>query len=75
MVLQAGDKVTYTSFNKKEIGVVKSISDEDHVFVVYHCAGNWDRYQDYTAARTKVEDLVKGWSLLKKEEKTSHVDS
>jgi hypothetical protein len=61
MTLQPGDKVTYISFNKKEIGIVKSVPDEDHAFVVYHCAGNWEHYEDYTAARTRVEDLVKGW--------------
>ena len=59
--MQIGDKVTYLSFGKVEHGIVKSISDADHVFVVYHCAGNWDRYFDYTAARTEISDLVLGW--------------
>jgi len=59
--LKPGDKVTYHSFSKKEKGIVKSISDEDHVFVVYHCDGEWDNYEDYTAARTYIGDLTRGW--------------
>jgi hypothetical protein len=56
-----GDKVTYISTGKIEHGIVKSASDENHVFVVYHCGDNWERYFDYTAARTRIEDLVEGW--------------
>lgn len=63
MMLKPGDKVTYTSFSNKERGIVKSVSDRDHVFVVYSCDDNWEHYQDYTAARTRVEDLVKGWHV------------
>lgn len=59
--LTVRQKVTYISFDKAEHGIVKSISDNNHVFVVYHCDGNWDRYFDYTAARTRVNDLVSGW--------------
>jgi len=59
--MKIGDCVTYVSFGKKEHGIVKSLSDENHVFVVYHCAGNWGRYFDYTAARTEIGDLLPGW--------------
>jgi hypothetical protein len=59
--MKIGQKVTYRSFGKLEHGIVKSLSDAEHVFVVYHCAGNWDRYFDYTAARTEIKDLVIGW--------------
>jgi hypothetical protein len=59
--MEPGQKVTYLSHGKTEHGIVKSISDKNHVFVVYHCDGNWDRYQDYTAARTAILDLVSGW--------------
>jgi hypothetical protein len=59
---EKNDKVTYISFNKSENGIVKSISDNDHVFVVYHCANDWDNYENYTAARTNIKDLIKGWS-------------
>lgn len=62
-ILNPGDKVTYTpTYGPQERGVVKSISgDPDYVFVVYHCGGEWDRYSDFTAARTRVQDLKRGW--------------
>jgi hypothetical protein len=56
-----GDKVTYITEYKKEIGIVKSTSDENNTFVVYHCGDDWDHYQEYTAARTANIDLKKGW--------------
>ena len=59
--VEKGMKVTYVTSHKIQIGIVKSISDENHVFVVYHCAENWDDYENYTAARTRLEDLRKGW--------------
>ncbi len=31
------------------------------VYVVYKCAGQWDKYQDYTAVRTELKDLELGW--------------
>lgn len=60
-VLKPGDKVTYESHGKLEHGIVKSISDQTHMFVVYHCDGKWDEYQNYTAARTCTFDLKPGW--------------
>lgn len=59
--MKPGQKVTYVSIGRVEDGIVKSISDDNYVFVVYHCGGNWDRYFDYTAARTKIKDLRLGW--------------
>ena len=60
--LRAGAKVTYDDGFKKERGMVKSLCDDHaYVFVVYHCAGNWDNYADYTAARTDKSQLRKGW--------------
>lgn len=59
--MNIGDKVTYQSFGKLEHGIVKSLSDAEHVFVVYHCGGEWERYFDYTAARTCIADLIPGW--------------
>jgi hypothetical protein len=47
-----------------EHGIVKSLSDDNHVFVVYHCAGMWDNYKDYTAAKTEIIDLVVGWQTI-----------
>ena len=40
-----------------EKGRVKSWNDVN-IFVVYTCAGEWKRYEDFTAAATKPEDLV-----------------
>lgn len=61
MNFKIGQRVTYKSFGKSEKGIVKSFSDAEHVFVVYHCNEEWDRYMYYTGARTEIEDLVNGW--------------
>ena len=58
--MKQGDKVTYKTLFKTEKGIIKSMSN-GYAFVVYHCGGDWDNYQNYTAARTEVTDLVKGW--------------
>jgi hypothetical protein len=65
MDLSIGERVTYITPYETEIGIVKSISDEEHVFVVYNCGGDWDNYRDYTAARTKISDLKHGWIIRK----------
>ena len=59
--MEAGQKVTYVSHGKTEHGIVKGVSGAEHMFVVYHCGGNWEKYVDYTAARTRTADLVPGW--------------
>jgi hypothetical protein len=59
--MKPGDKVTYRTIGKIERGIVKSFSDAEHVFVVYRCGGEWKRYSDYTAARTRIADLTPGW--------------
>jgi len=41
---------------EKEYGKIKSWNDR-WIFVVYHCAGEWDNFQDYTAAATEPEEL------------------
>lgn len=61
MQLAPGTKVTYKTPYKEEKGIVKSRCNSAYVFVVYNCAGDWDNYEDYTAAKTRVEDLVEGW--------------
>lgn len=58
---EVGDKVTFLRSHNKEHGIVKSIPDDGYPFVVYHCGENWERYADYTAARTDPDDLLKGW--------------
>lgn len=60
-MFKIGDKVTYIKFGKVERGIVKDLSGDDYVLVVYHCAENWDRYFDYTGERTEISDLVPGW--------------
>ena len=54
-----GRWVIYKTEFENQRGRIKSWNDK-WIFVVYHCAGEWDRYQDYTAAATKPEDLM--WS-------------
>jgi len=55
-MLIVGDYVWYVPFegcleSDYEKGRVKSISDENYVFVVYHCNNDWDNYKDYTGQR------------------------
>ena len=66
--MKPGDKVTYVTPFESERGIIKSLSDENHVFVVYHCAGEWHRIEDYTAARTNKKDLVMGWNNQQQKE-------
>lgn len=59
--MKEGDKVTYlTPHGGKEWGVVKRM-DGDHAFVVYHWVDDEKNYVDYTAARTRLQDLREGW--------------
>lgn len=60
--MQEGDYVYYTDpvTRKKENGRVKSISG-GRAWVVYHCAGNWDKYSEYTGVNTDQIDLSTGW--------------
>ncbi len=61
-MLKIGSKVTYVSFSKNEIGIVKSFSeDRTHAFVVYNCNDLWNHYKQYTAASTDINSLVEGW--------------
>jgi hypothetical protein len=65
--LNVGDKVHYQPVHygadRWENGIVKSKPGHTThgVFVVYNCAGNWDKYQQYTAAMTVLSDLHYGW--------------
>lgn len=64
---KVGDQVRYqpAHFGEDEYarGIVKAIPDHitDDIVVVYHCAGRWDHYMDYTGAMTQIRDLKKGW--------------
>ena len=65
--LKVGDRVhyqpTHYAQSEWENGIIKEIRAErlDGVWVVYNCAGNWDRYQEYTGALTNLRDLKLGW--------------
>lgn len=64
--LKKGDNVHYMpdhykSQGKFENGVVKSIAPNGGVFVVYNCNGEWDNFENYTAANTNPRDLFMGW--------------
>lgn len=65
--INVGEKVHYIPFegcdeSQYQNGIVKSLHDDiDKVFVVYHCADEWDNYKNYTAALTNFNQLKKGW--------------
>ena len=60
-----GDKVTFIKGGKKEHGIVKTVKHnsftKSRIYVVYHCEGNWNFYQNYTSALTDAEHLQLGW--------------
>lgn len=57
-----GSRVTYINYNgSKEHGIVKSHGGNNVIFVVYKCNGEWNRYKDFTAAATDIDNLVEGW--------------
>lgn len=65
--LKVGDKVYYQPShyeeNEWENGMIKEIPSHTNnaVRVVYNCAGNWDRFMEYTSALTDLRDLKMGW--------------
>jgi hypothetical protein len=65
--LKIGDKVHYQPAHYEdhewENGIIKEIPEHTNksVRVVYHCAGNWDDYKNYTSAMTDLIDLKPGW--------------
>lgn len=56
-----GCRVTYDDGLKRERGIIKALGDNGHVFVVYSCGGDWDNYDNYTSALTRIVDLRIGW--------------
>lgn len=63
---EVGDKVHYIRDNADistaENGMVKNFGSEPgKYFVVYNCGGEWENYQNYTAALTDKRNLRKGW--------------
>lgn len=62
MRFSKGQKVTYLTEYKREHGMIKSLSDDGKAaFVVYHCNNDWEDFENYTGARTNLEDLRDGW--------------
>lgn len=58
-----GDYVLYVPFTdcNQELyqkGRVKSIQDDNHAFVVFHCNNTWAEYENYTAARCEISQLI-----------------
>ena len=52
-----GRWVVYTDGTKNDqLGRIKSWNDK-WIFVVYHCADEWSKYINYTAAATDPKDL------------------
>lgn len=59
--LKPGDYCHYApAWGAKENGRVKEIGT-DHAFVVFKCAGEWDRYDDFTGQKVDITDLKPGW--------------
>jgi len=46
----------HSKLGEKEFGRIKSWNDQ-FIFVVYKCDGQWSRFQDFTGAATSPEDL------------------
>ena len=67
--LKIGDRVRYQpphyGLNEWENGIVKEVRENmpDYAWVVYNCNGEWSRYQEYTSAKTHLDDLKIGWRL------------
>ncbi len=40
---------------------LKNSHNNSSIRVVYNCAGNWDKFKDYTSALTHIRDLTIGW--------------
>jgi hypothetical protein len=62
-----GEKVHYVPFegcdeSLYENGIVKSAAVQPgNYFVVFHCAGDWNKYYDYTGQNTNSKSLRPGW--------------
>ena len=64
ITFKVGDKVTYVpKYGDLEHGKIKSLNEFDPtaVFVVFKCNEEWESYQNYTGASTKISDLERGW--------------
>lgn len=60
-MIKKGDRVTYVGQGVRQRGIVKSVPDARHVFVVYHCGEKWHQYENYAAENTRTAYLLPGW--------------
>jgi len=65
---EVGDLVHYIPFEgcddtQMENGIVKLVQNDKEIRVVYHCAGEWEEYYNYTSALTHIKQLNKGWII------------
>lgn len=62
-IMKPGDTVLFSSHDTSRTrkGIIKSIEDDEHAFVVYECEGEWLNYRDYAAEKTNIKQLVLGW--------------
>ncbi len=69
MNLSKGQRVHYQKdLMKPENGIVKSVVENgEAAFVVFHCAGEWDNYENYTGQYTRSVNLKDGWVDEKEE--------
>jgi hypothetical protein len=67
--LRIGQKVHYQPKHygptRWENGMIKEIREDelDAVWVVYNCNGEWERFKEYTSAKTNLRDLEFGWKF------------
>ena len=56
---KVGDWVVYYDGHRTpELGRVKNDAGIDSMFVVYNCGGEWDKFEDYTAASSGKDCLT-----------------
>lgn len=54
-----GDFVYYNyPHGGQQFGRIKSIQDDTHAFVCFHCGGDWANYKDYTGQRCELKSLT-----------------
>lgn len=61
-MFKSGDKVLYKG---EERGIVKSVKDNEFVWVSYKCGDDWNNYPKYTGILTPISDLTAGWEVPK----------
>jgi len=66
--IRVGDKVYHQpSYHLKddkwENGIVKEVPEGaiTAIRVVFHCAGEWKNFKNYTSQLTEIKDLFLGW--------------